>query len=176
MLRISPINNINFSSQPTRNKDDNKNSLKTGLAAAAAVGITTIALTRGRTKSFEKLFIENGIHFQNEVAIVKATGEKFTGTLKRNVKPFGLKKETMRFENGIITEKVCHNALGRELGGIFYKNGKPYLSIEAISSKSKDKINTYKYAKFSEGFDISHQIQEISGFEWARNKIKNGTI
>ncbi len=176
MLRIDSISNINFFSQPTRNKDDAKSSLKTRLAAAAAAaGITTIALTRGRTKSFEKVMENQGIIIKDGLAVIKDSGEKFTGAIKRNVKPFGLKKETVQFEEGVMTERVYHDAFGREAAGEFYKDGILRIRVPGIQYiKNKVAYPFYIYDKNNKtavaADNFGSKVDSV--FEAMRNKIK----
>ena len=175
MLRISSIDNIKFSSQSTNSKNQDNDSLKTGFATAAAVGVTTIILTKGKSKSFDKALEKQGVMLKDGLAIVKASGEKFSGKIKRNIKPFGLKKETVQYKEGIITEKVYHDALGREVAGEFYKDGVLRIRIPGIHyTKNNVAYPFYVYDKNNKLTVVADNFgsKVDSVFEAMRNKIK----
>ncbi len=179
MLHINQINNLHFCSQSTNVNDNNKSSLKTGLAAVAALGITTLALTKGRTKSFEKALEKQGVTIKDGLAVVKDSGEKFSGAIKRNIKPFGLKKETVQFDKGIMTEKVYHDVFGREVAGEFYKNGKLHISVQIYGRSSQKKFISSAF--FDQNGKYLHNDRgtcstKESVFETYRKGIKMETI
>ena len=83
------------------NKQNNQNNLlyAIGLNGTLAA-VTLFAGIKGAKKEFAEVLKKNGISIQDGVAKIIKTGELYTGTIKRNVKHFGLKKEVVNFEKG----------------------------------------------------------------------------
>ena len=89
-------------------------------------------------KSLQKVFTQKGLILKEGTLIVSKTGEKFSGTIKRHVGTFGFIKETRKYDNGLLSEKLYHNLFGKELDGYFYKNGILHTSVN---------VNSYPFTK-----------------------------
>ena len=74
--------------------------------------------------SFEEALKKNGVEIKDGIATLIKSGEKFTGKIQRFEKRN--RKESVKFVDGVMTEKLYHNILGKELDGYFYKNGACY--------------------------------------------------
>ncbi len=174
-MTINSIQYIRSHNTQLENKSSYKdNALKIGITATA-LGITTLALTKGRTKSFEKALEKQGVTIKDGLAVVKDSGEKFSGAIKRNIKPFGLKKETVQFDKGIMTEKVYHDVFGREVAGEFYKDGILRVRIPGIHHTKNDVIYPfYVYDKNNKITITADNFGSKKGsvFEAMREKIK----
>ncbi len=147
MLKVEPVaNRISFKSgkinQPVRQKDEQKvegtKPLLATLGVLATLG-TAFCFLKTRPTTFEDALKKAGVEIKNNVATKIGTGERFSGKIERfeNIN----RKETVEYIDGIITEKLYHSALGRELAGEFYKNG------ELVYSVGISRYGKYKYAK-----------------------------
>ena len=92
------------------------------LGITLAVGSAVLLGRKLSVKSFEKALEKNGVEIKDGIAVLKETGEKYTGEIKRRIGKFGLKTETTKYENGIITEKICYNFFGQEIKDYLAKN------------------------------------------------------
>lgn len=129
MLRIEPMSTTHFKTKkesqqsllsPQKN-ENKKEVLIATLAGLATIGATIIGLQKTSPKNYEEALKKAGIQIEDGIAILIKTKEKYTGTVQRF--ETRSKKETIKFVDGIITEKINHNLFGKELEGKFYKNG-----------------------------------------------------
>lgn len=131
MLIINPTIAVNFQSQikvkpavQVSNKTQNSNqAVKLGLTLAglATVAAGTIWLKKNSFTNFNKTLEKNGLELRKNIAYIKGTDKKFTGSIKRNSKSFGREKEITSYVDGVISEKLWYDFKGRELEGNFYK-------------------------------------------------------
>lgn len=177
MLKINSTIPISFKSANQQNSKKITDGQKTGIgitvAAITAVGIYT--LSNGKKSAFSKALAKQGVELKDGVALVKETGEKYTGAIKRNIRLLGLKKETVQYDNGIITEKVYHDFWGKEIAGEFYKDGILRIKIPGILNNGKRKtFPVYTYDKTGKlttmGDNFGSEIDSV--FELMRNKVK----
>lgn len=145
-INLTNLNNLTFQASKQEEKttvvnEKQKNKkLFSSLTGLATLGIVALVCGKKSKMTYEQALEKNGVQIKNGIAILSKTGEKYTGSIKRNVKAYGLKKETVQFEQGIITEKVYHNNNGKELEGEFYKNG-----IKRISVSNGDLYSIVQY-------------------------------
>ena len=158
------------------NKQNNQNNLlyAIGLNGTLAA-VTLFAGIKGAKKEFAEVLKKNGISIQDGVAKIIKTGELYTGTIKRNVKHFGLKKEVVNFEKGQMKEKLYYNLLGQEVCGYFYKNGKLVKEIEVdtpLFAKNKGVV-TYNFDEKERLLSSSDGLikRGESAFEYGRKNI-----
>lgn len=145
-MRIEPTNNnfVNFKNKIDKKEDSkhdiNKDSSKLNLALVglAVAGLTLVGATKLKKISFEEALRKSGVELKEGVATLIETGEKFSGKIERF--ETRTRKETVEFVDGVITEKVYHNLLGKPLNGIFYKDGIKRIEVGAGSQYS---IHTY---------------------------------
>lgn len=198
--KINPIITTNFKSnvgqKATKSDLLNENKKTKGISA---VKICTLALAvptvlalsylaviehkKPKKLSFKKLLEQNNLEFKNDVLIIKNTGEKYTGELKRSTGEFfpngyGEKIESQKFEKGIITEKTYVNSKGQEIQGYFYKDGK--LRYEVFSNGKRNKNNEicFGFNEYNEKgqpstFGEGMMAENKSLFEMAREYVKN---
>ena len=123
MLIINPTIAMNFQSQikvkpaaQVSNKTQNSNqTVKLGLTLAglATVAAGTIWLKKNAFASFNKTLEKNGLELRKNIAYIKGTDKKFTGSIKRNSKSFGREKEITSYVDGVISEKLWRTRNGR---------------------------------------------------------------
>lgn len=179
MLTIEPTkNSLNFCSfekkdqilVKTEKQEDKKNMLMASLAALAAAGATAVSLKKTTPISYEKALEKAGVEIKNGVATFIKTGEKYTGNIQRFATRS--KKETVKFVDGLITERLCHNLVGKELEGEFYKEGKLILKIWKSAGQEKNSRG------FSYIYNGEHStkpnpfIKTKKGFAWARGFLE----
>ena len=142
-MRIEPTQNhiLNFKNKVDKKEDfgpkvDNDNSKKLNLALAclAAAGLGLIGISKVKKISFEEALRKSGVELKDGIATLLETGEKFSGKVERL--DSRTSKETVEFVDGVITEKVYHNLLGKPLNGIFYKDGVKRIEVGAGSQYS----------------------------------------
>lgn len=180
MLRIEPtFISLNFKSdneeksKPIKSgKKESEKSMITGtLIGLAAVGAAVLGVKKTSPISYEEALKKAGVEVKNNIATLIESGEKFTGKIQRFEKRN--RKETVEFVDGVITEKLYHNLMGKELGGEFYKNGKQVLRIWASAGQKK---NSYGFVYSGEGiptYEFGPFVETKEGFAWAREYIKN---
>ena len=142
-----------------------------GVAGVAFVSAGLISKS-----SFNKNILKKGLEIREGLLRDKKTGDVFTGKIKSNT---GLiigfnKVETRSFENGVITEKTYKNILGREIEGVFYKDGKECLDV-FVKTKGADSQKRMIAACWRDKNDnvIDLDIyRKGSAFDWARNLVK----
>lgn len=179
MLKMSSFNEVYFREQAAKSKNNNlsnQQKLGLGITTASLAGIGVCAGIKGKKASLFKALEKQGIELKNGVAILKESGEKFTGNVKRNVKSFGLRKETIHYDNGVMTERVCHNIWGKEVCGDFYKDGVLRISIPGIMSRGKRKafpIYTYDKTGKPESLGDNFGTEMDSVFAEMRRHIKD---
>ncbi len=105
---------------------------KLGLALAglAVLGMATIVYKKTKPITFEKALEKAGVQIKDGIATVKETGKYFSGKIQRFETHSS--KETTKFNNGVISEKLYHSITGKERKGEFYKNGKLKLQVTGI--------------------------------------------
>ena len=143
MLIINPTIAVNFQSQikvkpavQVSNKTQNSNqAVKLGnkLACLSTVAAGTKWLKKNSFTNFNKTLEKNGLELRKNIAYIKGTDKKFTGSIKRNSKSFGREKEITSYVDGVISEKLWYDFKGRELEGNFYKNGKLFRSVHSAT-------------------------------------------
>lgn len=178
MLCIEPIRNINFEpamkgaglEEPVRNSKGNKEMVIGSLAALAAIGVAAVGLVKTKPLSFEEALKKAGVEIKDKIARNVSNGEKFTGKIEhfetRN------RKETVEYFDGVMTEKVYHNAFGKELDGFFYKNGKLKYKVGISGSGKNRHVSTYEYGEdgsFSRG---QGKAESSNVFEEYRKLVK----
>lgn len=140
---INTISQLNFAKQASAPQKLNNGSKKktyaiiSSLAGLAVMGAAAIYLKKTKVISYEEALRKAGVEIDGKIAKVKDSGEKYTGEIKRFVQRN--KKETVKFQDGIMTEKVYHNAFGKEKCGEFYKDGAVY-KISGISGNKRRKM------------------------------------
>ncbi len=179
MLRIEPTANVNFkttepksATSPTEIKKNKENKLMlTGtLVGLATIGVAAIGLKITAPKNYEEVLKKAGIKIKDGIAILAETGEKYTGKVQRF--ETRNRKETVKYVNGIMTEKLYHNLTGKELQGDFYKEGKRVLQIWRSAGQVK---NSSGFTYRCEGVPINKPetfVKTKDGFAWARNFLK----
>lgn len=183
MIRVEPtINNIKFSSLKekqdnvveSKKQENNKNMLVASLIGLAAVGATAVGIKKSSPISYERALEKAGIEIKNGIAVLSKTGEKYTGKIQRFESR--TKKETIQFVDGVITEKLQHNLLGKELEGVFYQEGKPIFKIWKSVGQEK---NSRGFAYTYEGAEPTKPnlfVKTKEGFDWARKFIEKNVI
>ncbi len=179
MLKMSSFNGVCFREQTAKSKNNNlSNQQKIGLGfvKASLAGVGVYAGIKGKKVSLFKALEKQGVELRDGIAVLKESGEKFTGSVKRNVKNFGLRQETICYDNGVMTERVCHNIWGKEVCGDFYKDGVLRISIPGILSRGKRKafpIYTYDKTGKLESLGDNFGTEMDSVFAEMRQHIKN---
>ena len=82
---------------------DKKTGIGIAVAAITAVGIYT--LSNGKKSAFSKALAKQGVELKDGVALVKETGEKYTGAIKRNIRLLGLKKKLFNMIMELLQKK-----------------------------------------------------------------------
>lgn len=163
-----------FTTKKDISLDKNENRKKEIVAIGAlAIGITTIGILS--KKSRKEMVEKAGIELRDKLAYHKVTDKKFTGILKKNVLPFGLKKEVVEIEDGMLKEILNYGFNGKELNGDFYKNGKILYRSHSIVGNSKRKY--YATNKYDENGNICLFVDGVlepneSVFEHMRKLVK----
>ncbi len=123
-MKINKISQINFESSAKQKQTKCGKDLYFGAGAlsSAAVIATAIVLGKKTKGNLAEILKENGISIKDGLATVISTGERYSGKIEHNVKWFGLKKESLVYDNGELVEKLYHNKNGKELEGYFFKN------------------------------------------------------
>ncbi len=181
MIKINPTTQINYSfSGLSKNNTETTQADKTkdiviALAGLAVAGTAAVLIGKKTKMTYEEALKKNGIEIKDNIAVLIKNGEKYTGSVKRNVQAYGAKKETITFVDGVMTEKVYHNFKGKELEGEFYKDG---IKRIAVSETAKVDANNYWYTRYD--FDDKGKLCARSTcndlcedkFELARKAIK----
>ena len=157
LTQVSTPNKICFKANDNTSKDNVSRYLVGGTVTAAAL---VFAYKKGEKKELEKVLKKNGIVLQNGIAKKIESEELFTGFIKRNVKHFGLKTETSKYVNGELREQLYHDLFGRELKGLFYKNGKlkEEVTVDSNIKKKNKAFMAYQYS------DNGNLIKSSDGF------------
>ena len=186
MLTINPINSVsstNFKTNRSTAKAEQKNceikkasyNTRVGLSLAgfSILGIMSIVIGKGKNSimTYEEAVRKCGNVIKDGIVVNLKSGEKFTGVIKRNISIN--KKETSIFENGQLKEKLYYNALGKELNGEFYKDGKIVLSVGEHQGLL---LKSFPYRKYADGQIVEKgdvfQKRLSSVFQWARDLIQ----
>lgn len=135
-------NNISLQNM---NKQQNKY-IEQSLLGLAALGVTLAIAAPYTTKDIFKGLKANGLEIKNGLIICSKTGERFTGTIKYNSKPFGFEKESVSYLDGKTTEIVHHSFTGKEVNGYFFKDGKLFLRVgNIVRNKKRQLYPCYEY-------------------------------
>ena len=146
-----------------------------GIGVAGMIIVGTGIASRG---NFNKSITKKGLVLKDNILVKKDTGEKFTGTIKSNIGKIGFNRvETRNFVEGVITEKTYKDALGKELSGTFYKDGKECLFVEIgypYFVPYNKSVATYRYSQHKTAMEHMDKrgFSGKSVFEWARNFVK----
>lgn len=99
--------------------------------------------------TFEQTLEKNGIQINNNIAVLKKNGEKFTGVIERKIKKLTSSKiERTRYNKGIIEEKTYTGKKGKEIKAYFYKDGDLLYDVgEIYQDKHQKAYATGKYSK-----------------------------
>lgn len=102
-------------------------------------------------KSFEKTLAKYGAELRGDIAYIKGTDKKFTGTVKRKIIPLSCfsKKNVTKYVDGLVKEDLYYDYKGKELYGSFYKDGEIFRSVDCEHDK-KYAVCT-EYGRFPEG-------------------------
>lgn len=151
---IKIYSNQNFRGENIKMSDDKispkkNNTLALSLAGVGVLGIIiTTAAGMLSKKTRAQALVKAGLELKDGLIYVKETGEKFTGTIKRNVSAFGFKKEITNIENGMLKEILNYGLMGKELKGYFFKDGNLLYQTTTPKRNSKRKYYAcYKYEK-----------------------------
>lgn len=174
-------NQINFKSNSTnylKKKGDNmNNSTPVVLATTGAIVLSTALFgIKGAKKNLVNVLKKNGIELKDGIATVIASGEKYSGTIKRSVQHFGLRKEAVTYKNGIIKEKILYNLFGQEIEASFYNNGILAERVTFLSSLMS-KHKAFSFDEFDKKGNLIKEgdgsTEEIKSFlEYLRNKYQ----
>lgn len=168
MTSIEPIN-IDFNINNSLDKNNsNKHTLPMiGITAITIAGCTLLCFKMS-IKSLAEILKNQGAELKDGFAVISKTGEKFSGTIKRRSGTYGQKRETIKYENGLITEKIYHNIYGKELEGEFYKSG--VLRIKVRQGKNYSITQFDSDGKCQALFDCI-KVKNKSKFDNARELI-----
>lgn len=143
-IQTTPFKSNNIGQQEMSTKKNRY--LEKSLLGFAAIGISLAIAAPYTTKNIFKGLKANGLEIKNGVIISSKTGEKFTGTIKYNSKPFGLQKESVTYLDGKTTEIVHHSFTGKEVNGLFFKDGKPFMRVgNIVRNKKQQFYPCYEY-------------------------------
>lgn len=151
MIKIEPTLPINYSFTARKNlsvKDnqkDNTQKLLSAVAGLAVLGAAAVIVGKKTTSTYEEALKKNGVQIKDGVAVLISSGEKYTGSVKHNVQAYGTKKETVSFVDGVMTEKIYHNARGKELEGEFFKSGVLRVKVTKDANDSLKRYLRYEY-------------------------------
>ena len=180
MLKINPIKSyVSFKAQDV---DNNSKDLKTAqtidnkkvllsLSGLATAGLALVGLSKTSKSTFEEALKKNGVEIKDGIAKLVKNNERFTGKIERF--ETRNRKETVNFVDGIMTEKLYHNLLGKELEGRFYKNGEEVLKIHASVGQVKNTHGFLYSGKGIQTYKSGPFVETKEGFAWAREYIKN---
>ena len=189
MSRIEPTKQISFTSAATGSKQDKSQSFQKDsdkgavlgtLSGLAVLGLAALGLKKTSKMSFEEALKKNGVEIKDGVATLIKSGEKFTGKIQRFEKRN--RKESVKFVDGVMTEKLYHNILGKELDGYFYKNGacykvygssKLFTTYLYIDNRLVIRGDAQKMDK-SSVFDKTREYVASSGFDKLVQETKEG--
>lgn len=163
MLKINPTQNISFYANKQQKNNTSENN-KIALEAGGAVVATVLAI--GASKVFRKnltqVLKKQGVELKNNIAVITENSKKFTGDVKLRTGTLGLSKEIIKYEDGVMVERLCYDFWGKEKEGFFYnKNGKLRLSIMGKQGK-KIRFTVIQLL-------IKMQFQQKD--EWTANKV-----
>lgn len=189
MLQIRPtVNSLNRVNYPiflqkrydSNNKylissQDNSTSKKIVTTAGIIGFLSLIGIIGVKTKStYINALKKQGLELKDGIAYLANSNEQFTGTVKRNSKFFGIEKEAVIFDKGVIKEKLSYGLFGKEKEGYFYENGELKLQVLNVISDKKNK--NVRFLIFKENQLHARgdaEIKNDSVFDWARNYLKS---
>ncbi len=156
-----------------KSNDINNDKILIGsLSALAVLGLATVGLFKAKKTSFEDALKKSGVMLKDNIATITDTGERYTGKIERYAK-FN-RKETTQYINGVISEKVYHNILGKEIEGYFYKNGMLRYKVSLVNRGNRRYIMSTEFKdnkKVSNSTGIEKETNTT--FEAYRTAIKN---
>ncbi len=135
MLRIEPTEQKNFINTKANKKQEittsaqnngEKKAIIGTLSGLAVLGLAAIGLKKTATMSYEEALKKSGVQIKDGIATLIESGEKFSGKVQRFEKRN--RKETVKFVDGVMTERLYYTALGKETEGYFYKGDACYHS------------------------------------------------
>lgn len=175
MFQIKPTSQTNFIGTQTNNKKEkvfseqkhNKNTAVIGsLVGLATLGLAAVGLKKTSKMSYEEALKKAGVQIKDGIATMIESGEKFTGKIehyeKRN------RKETLKFVDGAMTEKLYYTALGKEIEGYFYKG-------DACYSCSRYKDSLFIGGKYS-GLKIDVRERKDNLFNDTRKFVASSSF
>ena len=168
-------NNDSISNSKMKSNNKVYENIITATPIVGLAGILALLAGRKSIKTMEQAMNAKGIKMQDACAILKESGEKFTGKIVRNTRPFGLVKETTIFNNGVISEILYHNKFGKEIKGTFYQNGKEKF-IVSVNAYPSDKSARYSLSEIAQNGQVVSLMDckkqgKGSVFDIIRNKI-----
>ena len=173
MLKINPTQNISFLQTENKKNNTSKND-KIALGAGGAVIATVLAISVSKVfrKNLTQVLKKQGVELKNNIAVITENSKKFTGDIKLITGTLGLSKEIIKYEDGVMVERLCYDFMGKEKEGFFYnKNGKLRLSIMGKQGK---KNTFYGYTTFDKNAVSAEGRMDgkQSIFEYGRNLLK----
>lgn len=171
---LNTTQNYVSSSTQTENNCKKRRIIEASLAGLAVLGIAGVVGAKITKSDIFKVLEKNGLKIKDGVVVSSKTGDNFTGTLKFNSKAFGLEKETVSYIDGKTTEYLCHSCTGREIRGVFFKEGKPFIEVgNIVRGRKQQQYPIYEYnekgivTKIGDGAVDS----DVSVFETVRKSI-----
>jgi len=180
MVRVEPVANINFKSEadktgtkPEKKDTGKKNGalIAVSLAALAAAGAAAVGFTKTKPSTFEEALKKAGVEIKDNIAQKIGTEEKFTGKIEHFVSRN--EKETVEYTNGVITEKVYHSAFGKELKGLFYKEGSLKCEVRVVGHGKPRHVYTCEYENNQPLLREHGTVNSDSVFEEYRKIMKS---
>ena len=173
MLKINPIQNISFFQTDSRKSGTSQNDkLVIGTGGAIIATVLVIGASKVFRKNLMQVLKKQGVELKNNVAIITENSKKFTGNIKLRTGPLGFSKEIIKFEDGIMVERLCYDFRGKEKEGFFYnKDGKLRLSIVGKQGKKNTFFGYTTFDKNTVSAEGRMNGQQ-SIFEYGRNLLK----
>ncbi len=175
-VQIQSTNTLN--KQPYVKKKASKENRAMLALGIGVTGMVIVGCGIASKGNFSKSIAKKGLVIKDNILVNKETGEKYTGTIKANIGKIGFNRiETRNFVEGVITEKTYKDALGKELSGTFYKDGKECLFVEIgypYFVPYNKSVATYRYSQDKTAMEHMDKrgFSGKSVFEWARNFVK----
>ena len=156
MLIINPTISTNFQAQKNSKtiKKDSKLSKETGqeaklclvLGCLATIAAATIGIKKGRVVSFAEALEKNGVEIKNQIAYIKGTDKKFTGSVSRITKSLAEKKKQQDLLMELYMRKLCIIAVGKSSEVNFIKTAnyieqvslQMYIRVEGVKKLKKN--------------------------------------
>ncbi len=161
-------------------KSNSHKMLKTSLIALAVAGTTLAIVAPYTKKDVLKALKSKGLEVKNGLVVSASTGEKYTGDIKFNSKVFGFEKETVKYVDGLTSEILHHDFMGKEVNAKFYKEGKLYLFVGDITRDRQ--LQHYPFIRYNlktQEVDMigdGSSTRDISIFNKFRKAIAEGKV